>query len=126
MDDQQFHREQLQQFQRVASTLKHWAAEDGNETLGPLAEAFDELAKQPQALHDDAPDLVYRLFTTAPAFAQGFPRDLLWYLGGQCLHFMPDDEIERWCALDEDRRAAAARGLTFDWHSAAASAGTVQ
>lgn len=126
MDDQQFHREQLSSFQGVASRLIHWAQEPGNEPLGPLAEVFQELARRPEAFHDEGPALVSRLFTTAPGFAQGFPRDLLWYLGAECLHFMPDDEIERWNALDADRREAAARGLNFDWHGAVASVGTLQ
>lgn len=126
MNDQQFHAEQLTQLRGFVARLQQWATESGNEPLLPLAEAFGDLAERPEAFHDEGPALVYRLFTTSPAFAGGFPRDLLWYCGGECLHFMPDEEIERWSQLDEDRRGAAAQGLNFDWASAAASAGTLQ
>lgn len=29
------------------------------------------------------------------------PRDLFWYFGGDCLHFMPDEEISQFQQLDE-------------------------
>jgi hypothetical protein len=126
MDDQQFHREQLLQFHRFAGRLESNAAEPGGEALRPLAEAFAAVAATPDTLYDDAPALVARLFTVAPGYAQDFPRDLLWYLGADCLHFMPDEEIEQFNALDEDRRSAADRGLRFDWSGAVASSRTLQ
>lgn len=126
MDDQQFHREQVTRFHTVASRLEQWASEPGNEVLAALAEAFRDLSQRPEALQDEGPAMVYRLFTTSPGFAESFPRDLLWYLGADCLHFMPDDEIERWTALDEERREAASRGQTFDWSSAASSVSILQ
>ena len=126
MDDQLFHREQLLQFQRFSGRLEAQAAEPDGESLRPLAEAFAAVAADPGILHEDAPALVARLFTVAPAYAQDFPRDLLWYLGADCLHFMPDEEIDQFNALDEDRRSAAERGLRFDWSGAVASYRTLQ
>ena len=46
------------------------------------------------------------------------PRDLLWYFGGDCLHFMPDDEIAQYQLLDEHRADVEARGEVFDWQQA--------
>ena len=126
MDDEQFHREQILQFQRCAGRLEAAAEAEDGAPLIPLAEAFAELASRPAALHDEGPGLVSRLFTVAPGYAQGFPRDLLWYLGAECLHYMPDEEIETFNELDEDRRDAASRGLRFDWSGAVASTRTLQ
>jgi hypothetical protein len=43
------------------------------------------------------------------------PRDLLWHFGGDCLHFMPDEEIERFQRLDEQRHDAQQTGQHFDY-----------
>jgi hypothetical protein len=32
-----------------------------------------------------------------------FPRDVLYLLGGECLHYMPDEEISAYQELDELR-----------------------
>ena len=44
------------------------------------------------------------------------PRDLLWFFGGDCLHFMPDDEIEMYQALEERRFYALENDEPFDWN----------
>ena len=68
----------------------------------------------------EGPALVARLFTTYPDFAPTFPRELLWFFGGDCLHFMPDDEIAMYQQLEEQRWQAAARGEIFDLRAARA------
>lgn len=42
-------------------------------------------------------------------------RDLLWFFGGDCLQFMPDDEISHFQKLDEKRHEAAALGEQFSY-----------
>ncbi len=42
------------------------------------------------------------------------PRDLLWFFGGDCLHYMPDDEIRFYQQLDELRYAAESQNREFD------------
>ncbi len=49
------------------------------------------------------------------------PRDLFWFFGGSCLHFMPDDEIQRYQQLDELRFEAEEQGNTdFNYEQARA------
>ena len=48
-------------------------------------------------------DLVSQIFQRYPQIAHLVPRDLLWFFGGDCLHFMPDEEIEMYQALEERR-----------------------
>ncbi|EPJ55498.1 MAG: dehydrogenase [Osedax symbiont Rs2] len=43
------------------------------------------------------------------------PRDLLWFFGGDCLHYMPDEEIEQFQRLDELRFAAESSAAVFDY-----------
>ena len=121
MDDRAFHDEQMAAFRRFAQHLATLSAAPGGDGLASLAAAFAELAATPERVPDEAPALVARLLTTAPQVAGEFPRDLLWYLGGECLHFMPDDEIEQYARLDEQRREAALGNRPFSWNDARAA-----
>lgn len=42
-------------------------------------------------------------------------RDLLWFFGGDCLHYMPDEEIANFQRLDERRHEALAEGREFSY-----------
>ena len=102
-------RQLLADFARTLS--QRTGSMDETDPLKQLAEAFRQLADDVESdLYGNGPDLVDRLFTTYPDFAPTLPRELLWFLGGDCLHFMPDDEIALYQQLDELRAEAAARG----------------
>ena len=51
-----------------------------------------------------------------PQIAHLVPRDLLWFFGGDCLHFMPDDELALYQQLEERRYEAEQNDEPFDWH----------
>ena len=89
--------------------------------LQQLAGEFRELSEDGADLYTDGPTLVSRLFTGFPDFVPIFPRDLLWFFGGECLHFMPDEEIDAYQQLEQQRLDAAARGETLDMRSARAN-----
>ncbi len=93
---------------------------DAEDTLRELAVAFNELASGERELYGEGPGLISRLFTTYPDFAPTFPRDLLWFFGGECLHFMPDEEIDQHQQLAELRGEASASGEVLDFASARA------
>jgi hypothetical protein len=122
MNDEQYLEHARELFNDFANTLvtrtQHLPAED---PLRCLATAFQELSDNSDQLYADAPGLVNRLFTTWPDFAPTFPRELLWFFGGDCLHFMPDDEIALYQQLDELRARAAASGELFDLRKARAN-----
>ena len=91
-----------------------------DDTLRELSAAFSGLASGERDLYIEGPGLVERLFTTYPDFAPTFPRELLWFLGGECLHFMADSEIDLYQELDTQRHQAAARGEQLDLDAARA------
>jgi hypothetical protein len=94
---------------------------DEGEGLRVLAADFKHLADGPVAdVYRMAAPLVDRLFTTYADFAPTFPRELLWFFGGDCLHFMPDEEIAVFQQLDEQRGLAAQRGEIIDLQAARA------
>ncbi|MEQ8514522.1 MAG: PA2817 family protein [Chromatocurvus sp.] len=74
----------------MTTRTRELPAED---SLRELALDFSAIAAGERDLYVEGPQLVSRLFTTYPDFAPTFPRDLLWFFGGECLHYMPDDEI---------------------------------
>jgi hypothetical protein len=94
---------------------------DEQDSFRQLALAFRDLAEGDGDLYEEGPALVSRLFTTYPDFAPTFPRELLWFFGGECLHYMPDEEIDLFQQLDEKRRATAAAGDTLDLREARAN-----
>ncbi|UAW97158.1 dehydrogenase [Halopseudomonas nanhaiensis] len=85
-------------------------------------ERFDDLISQLEVGSDDAlyqgQDILCQIIARYPQLAHMIPRDLLWYFGGDCLHFMPDEEITLYQALDEQRAETEARGEAFDWAAA--------
>ncbi|MFO7551670.1 MAG: PA2817 family protein [Haliea sp.] len=95
------------------------AALDAQDPLRLLAEEC--LALPETDLYRDGTALALRLFSHHPEFAPTFPRTLLWFLGGDCLHVMTDEEIATFQALDEERLAAAERGATFDYRAEASA-----
>ena len=91
-----------------------------NDPLRELAAGFSRLERGDGDIYRESPPLIARLFTTYPELAPAFPRQLLWFFGGDCLHYMPDEEIERFQLLEDERLSAAERGETFDLKSARA------
>ena len=83
-------------------------------------ERYDELlAELPVDLEHSqylGQDLLSQVFQRYPQIAHLIPRDLLWFFGGDCLHFMPDEEIDLYQQLDEKRFTAEQSGQTFDWN----------
>ena len=64
--------------------------------LGQLIESLKEpSAQQYDSAVFDGQQWLHRFLTHNPELAPAIHRDLLWFFGGDCLHFMPDDEIEK-------------------------------
>ncbi|MGH8433871.1 MAG: PA2817 family protein [Pseudomonas sp.] len=80
---------------------------------------FDELLTLLQESPEESlylgQDLLCQVIHRYPQIAHLVPRDLLWFFGGDCLHFMPDEEITLFQALDERRYQAEQNDEPFDW-----------
>ncbi|MGR6874481.1 PA2817 family protein [Pseudomonas sp. HK3] len=46
-------------------------------------------------------DWLTRLFRNYPTLAPHLGREVLWYFGGEALHFMPDEEIAKFQKLED-------------------------
>lgn len=78
-------------------------------------ELLADLQQDPVASQYLGQDLICQIFHRYPQIAHLVPRDLLWYFGGDCLHYMPDEEISLYQTLDEQRFEAEEKGEAFDW-----------
>jgi hypothetical protein len=121
MNDEQYMAHCKEQFASFSQAMmKRTDSLDNADSLRELAVAFENVAKAKNDLYKKGPALIFRLFETYPDFAPTFPRELLWFLGGECLHFMPDEEIAVFQQLDELRGAAQTRGEVLDFQAARA------
>lgn len=104
---------------RAQTVLMTQVPEESNELF---LERFEELIGQLEAGDQDAlysgQEIICQVISRYPQVAHLIPRDLLWYFGGDCLHFMPDEEIAQYQLLDEHMAEATARGEEFNWEQA--------
>ncbi len=104
---------------RAQTVLMAQVPEESNELF---LERFEELIGQLEAGDQDAlysgQEIICQVISRYPQVAHLIPRDLLWYFGGDCLHFMPDEEIAQYQLLDEHMAEATARGEEFNWEQA--------
>jgi hypothetical protein len=61
-------------------------------------------------------DILCQVIQRYPQIAHLVPRDLLWFFAGDCLHFMPDEEIALYQSLEERRYEAEQNEEPFDWN----------
>ena len=82
-------------------------------------ERFDEMTQGLRESTEDlyvGQDIMSQVFQRYPQIAHLVPRDLLWFFGGDCLHFMPDEEIDKYQQLEDRRHEALEKGEDFDWN----------
>lgn len=82
-------------------------------------ERFDELVTFLQTDTEESQylgqEIISQIFMRYPQVAHLVPRELLWFFGGDCLHFMPDEEITLFQQLAEMQYQAELEGNSFNW-----------
>ncbi|MBP0048963.1 hypothetical protein H9C73_09450 [Marinobacterium sp. AK62] len=71
------------------------------EFLDLFAELVAAYESHDTGAFDLGQDLLVRLVRAYPQYVHLVARDLFWLFGGECLHFMSDEEIEQFQRLDE-------------------------
>ena len=101
---------------------------DGDEETAALPEdllekldALDAGELAGDAFYQTGQEFICRLVGGFPQLTQFIARDLFWFFGGDCLHYMPDEEIQVYQQLDEMRAAANATGEEFNYAEERAS-----
>ncbi len=120
MNDEQYRQYCLDLLSRFAGLMeKEVEGASADDPLRELAEAFASL-NQGGDHYEKGPALVARLFASCPHLAPAFPREALWFFGGDCLHYMPDEELQQFQKLDDMRLEALSQELEFDYQQARA------
>jgi hypothetical protein len=76
------------------------ASETDQEFL-TLLQASSEAERLDDQLQAQGQTIVSRIISNYPHITPQLNRDLLWFFGGECLHFMADEELDRYQQLDE-------------------------
>ncbi|WP_430462372.1 PA2817 family protein [Thalassolituus sp. LLYu03] len=84
------------------------------EILQQLERVIDQLKEHSDAGYELGIAWLSQLFTHHPQLAPAVDRDLLWFFGGECLHYLSDEEITLFQQLDELEEDANANGQSFD------------
>jgi hypothetical protein len=123
-----YHVDLLKEFKEAAQTqapfiLSRELTEDDNEFINTL-NTLCQTVHYTEVLNEQGQWLVGRIISAYSHLTPLLPRDLLWFFGGDCLHYMPDDEIRFYQQLDELRFTAEKTNDTFDYIAAKASLST--
>jgi hypothetical protein len=94
------------------------ASDEDQEFLAALA----QLQQQPQGIDflEQGQTLMCRVVGAYSHLMPLLYRDLLWFFGGDCLHYMPDEEIAIFQLLDEQREDAKQLQAPFSYQEARA------
>ncbi|EKT4524299.1 dehydrogenase [Pseudomonas putida] len=115
----EYHLQLLQHLRTILVALGE-AEQVPEESHALFLERFDELLTQlPQDPLESqylGQDLICQVIQRYPQIAHLVPRDLLWFFGGDCLHFMPDEELSIYQQLEDLRYEAEQKGEPFDWN----------
>ena len=113
-----FHRKLLLQFIHAVQQHPPFIDDDCDEDLLDYLHQLEQLPSLPEPGYSEQGQAVLcRIIASLPHLTPLIPRDLLWHFGGDCLHFMPDDEIATYQHLDEKRYTAEAEGTEFNYES---------
>ncbi|MEW9679226.1 PA2817 family protein [Pseudomonas sp. TE50-2] len=115
----EYHLQLLHHLRTILAALGE-AEQVPEESHALFLERFDELLtllpQDPLQSQYLGQDLICQVIQRYPQIAHLVPRDLLWFFGGDCLHFMPDEELALYQELEERRYLAEQKGETFEWH----------
>ena len=117
-----YHLELLQEtLQRLEKAEERESNAVGEEILQQFRDLIDQLTEHRDSAYDTGQDLFNKIGTHNPQIMPAIDRALFWFFGGNCMHFMTDEEITRFQHLDEMSADAEAEGHEYDYRSAGRS-----
>lgn len=115
-----YHLELLAAFNAQIQQLPPFNTELSSEEDQEFLVALAQLQQQETDFLAQGQILMCRVVGSYPHLMPLLHRDLLWFFGGDCLHFMPDEEIAVFQRLDEQREDAKQQQLPFNYKEARA------
>jgi hypothetical protein len=117
-----YHMELLASFYSQIEQLPPFNLEHPEEDDVQFLSALATLQQHPQDVEflEQGQALMCRVVSSYPHLMPLLYRDLLWFFGGDCLHYMPDNEIATFQELDEQREEAKQQQSAFNYKEARA------
>lgn len=117
-----YHLELLKEtLQRLEKAEERESNAVGEEILQQFRDLIDQLTEHKDSAYNSGQDLFNKIGTHNPQLMPAIDRALFWFFGGDCMHFMTDEEITRFQHLDEMSAEAEAEGRDYDYRSAGRS-----
>ncbi|WP_415903140.1 PA2817 family protein [Neptuniibacter sp. QD29_5] len=89
--------------------------QDDLDFIEEFQQLIENFESQETGVYDQGADFIDKAFRRYPELAHLIARDLLWFFGGNNLHNMTDDEIQKFQKLDEMRFEAEENDEEFDY-----------
>jgi len=115
----------LELLQETLTRIEKAAAQESgvidDDILQQFRDLIDQLTEHRDSAYESGQDLLSKIATHQPQLMPALDRSLLWFFGGECLHFLTDEEISRFQHLDDMAAEAEAEGKDYDYRSAGRS-----
>jgi len=108
MNQHQYCQQQLQTLQATLQQQPPFNAETPEEATLKFIDTLKQLCSDDHSedRYQQGQWLISQTIANYPHISPIIPRDLFWYFGGDCLHYMPDEEIAQFQQLEEACYAA--------------------
>ncbi|MFP8965491.1 PA2817 family protein [Pokkaliibacter sp. CJK22405] len=124
MNDQQwfeYHLDTLLESLTALEKLPDFSDEQITETdeifLDNFRHLAESMAEHSSDWHTEGQDVITQVVRLYPQHTHLVSRDLFWFFGGDCLHYLDDEEIEFYQNIEELRFEAEREGLDFDYEA---------
>lgn len=114
----EYHRNLLQALKAAVEPQPPFCEPDATEAEREFVLALARLCEATALTEDiayEGQQLIGKAIASYPHITPLISRDLFWFFGGDCLHFMPDEDIANYQILDEKRFEAESNGEVFDF-----------
>lgn len=71
-----------------------------DETFNQLPSLIEDMTQHKDSAVFDCQQWLGRIFNFYPQLTPLIPRSLLWFVGGECLHYLTDEELNAFQQLD--------------------------
>jgi hypothetical protein len=120
-----YHQTLIQELLNHCQNQLPFASENLSETDNEFIEKLIELTHFKSTNEDyffTGQQLIVQIVGSYPHITPLASRDLFWYFGGDCLHFMSDEEMDLYNQIDEMIYESEKNGTTLNYSEAKAKA----
>ena len=107
--------------QRLEKAEAQEAGAISDDILQQFRSLIDQLTEHRDTAYESGQDLLALIGTHHPQLMPVLDRGLFWFFGGECLHYLTDEEIDRFQHMDEAGAQHEADGEEYDYHAASRS-----